>query len=476
MKRVEIRRARRSNFIAALIALTLTVGAGADSSSAVAQVKAAADGAPHGGAFEPAGPHGGFFEPAASSAVRPRLTAAQIEALVPVRGKFTFPPPYRTEAVRLTNASDCGGRDCVDYIGYSYWGRTNNHVGRDTMLVLVVLDRNRGGAGPTLFSYDKRTDAVTKLKPVFASNDPMSWASGDMWYFSAVDPQMLYVNDGPKLRRYDVVTKRFRNVFDVSTHPETFGRDRIVWQLHSSDDDRVHSATLRDRSSNADLGCLVYREDVGRFSYFPSKGINYDECQVDKSGQWLLIKEKVAKDPRFDVDNRIIELATGKETVLLDPDGAGGHSDNGWGYMVAADNWHPLPGAFRLWKFAQTPLAGTVVYRNISWATVAPNHVSHANARRDVPPEKQYVCGSGASKNDAPRSNEIFCFRLDGSMRVLVVAPVMTDMEAPGGGNEYAKLPKGTLDITGRYFLWTSNMGGGRLDAFIVKVPPPFAS
>jgi len=102
--------------------------------------------------------------------------------------------------------------------------------------------------------------------------------------------------------------------------------------------------------------------------------------------------------------------------------------------------------------------------------------VSHANARRDVPPEKQYVCGSGASKNDAPRSNEIFCFRLDGSMRVLVVAPVMTDMEAPGGGNEYAKLPKGTLDITGRYFLWTSNMGGGRLDAFIVKVPPPFAS
>jgi len=299
MKRVEVRRARRSNFIAALIALTLTVGAGADSSRAVAQVKAAADGAPHGGAFEPAGPHGGFFEPAASSAVRPRLTAAQIEALVPVRGKFTFPPPYRTEAVRLTNASDCGGRDCVDYIGYSYWRRTNNHVGRDTMLVLVVLDRNRGGAGPTLFSYDKRTDAVTKLKPVFASNDPMSWASGDMWYFSAVDPQMLYVNDGPKLRRYDVVTKRFRNVFDVSTHPETFGRDRIVWQLHSSDDDRVHSATLRDRSSNADLGCLVYREDVGRFSYFPSKGINYDECQVDKSGQWLLIKEKVAKDPRF---------------------------------------------------------------------------------------------------------------------------------------------------------------------------------
>ena len=57
-------------------------------------------------------------------------------------------------------------------------------------------------------------------------------------------------------------------------------------------------------------------------------------------------------------------------------------------------------------------------------------------------------------------------------MRILVVAPVMTDMDAPGGCcDAYAKEPKGNLDVTGRYFLWTSNMGGARLDAFIVKVP-----
>ena len=33
------------------------------------------------------------------------------------------------------------------------------------------------------------------------------------------------------------------------------------------------------------------------------------------------------------------------------------------------------------------------------------------------------------------------------------------------------KLPKGNLDVTGRYFLWTTNLGGDRLDAFLVKVP-----
>jgi hypothetical protein len=57
-------------------------------------------------------------------------------------------------------------------------------------------------------------------------------------------------------------------------------------------------------------------------------------------------------------------------------------------------------------------------------------------------------------------------------MRVLVVAPVMTNLNASGGGrDEYWKLPKGNLDITGQYFVWTSNAGGNRLDAFVVKVP-----
>jgi hypothetical protein len=32
-------------------------------------------------------------------------------------------------------------------------------------------------------------------------------------------------------------------------------------------------------------------------------------------------------------------------------------------------------------------------------------------------------------------------------------------------------MPKGNLDVTGQYFIWSSNVGGNRLDAFIVKVP-----
>ena len=78
-------------------------------------------------------------------------------------------------------------------------------------------------------------------------------------------------------------------------------------------------------------------------------------------------------------------------------------------------------------------------------------------------------CGSSADRGAA--QNEILCFLLDGTERELVVAPVMTDLDASGGGSEYYKLPKGNLDITGQYFIWTTNTGGNRIDAFLVKVP-----
>jgi hypothetical protein len=78
-------------------------------------------------------------------------------------------------------------------------------------------------------------------------------------------------------------------------------------------------------------------------------------------------------------------------------------------------------------------------------------------------------------------ADEIVCFSLnasrkaDGSLDVLVVGQVMTDLDAPGGrddnGDDYEQLPKGNLDVTGRYFIWTTNLGGGRLDAFLVKIP-----
>jgi len=111
------------------------------------------------------------------------------------------------------------------------------------------------------------------------------------------------------------------------------------------------------------------------------------------------------------------------------------------------------------------------VYRTTDWSLDI-GHISHANARPGVPLNQQFACGGQASRSSLPRANEILCFRLDASLQVLVVAPMMTDLNAAGGGqSDYEKLPKGNLDVTGQYFIWTSNAGSNRLDAFVVKVP-----
>ncbi|PYS95480.1 MAG: hypothetical protein DMF50_08675, partial [Acidobacteria bacterium] len=407
---------------------------------------------------------GGFVEADNSTQVRARLTAAQIQAFLPARGAFVFPAPYSTQGIRLTNASDCGGADCVNYVGYSYYHNINNHVGSDTMYVFIGLNQSRGGAGPTLFSYNKVTDEVRNLGPLFASTSAYSWNSGEGWYFSATRPTTIYMNDGPRMLRYDVLSKQYETVFDATAQ---FGSNRYIWQMHSSDDDRVHSATLRDLSTYEMLGCMVYREDTKKFLYYPKTG-DFDECAIDKSGRWLMSLENV--DGLYDDEMRVFDIETGAATLIWDQDGAPGHADMGYGYIVGADNWNPMPNATLLWKLGSPVVKGPVVHYNKNWNIVASNHVAHGNAKPNTPPEQQYACGSNASRYTGA-ANEIVCYRLDASLNNLIVAPVMADLDAPGGGDDYSKMPKGNIDVTGQYFIWTSNVGSSRLDAFIVKVP-----
>ncbi|HEY2943403.1 MAG TPA: hypothetical protein VGN09_13290, partial [Vicinamibacteria bacterium] len=394
------------------------------------------------------------------TAIRAPWTPAQIQAFLPARGTFAFPAPYNTEGIRLTNSTDCGGGDCVMPLGDSYGRNINNHRGRDTMLVLLGLR----GVGPTLFGYSKATGKVRNLGRLFDPPSPYASASGEGWYFSGTQPSKLYVT-GPldaRLQRYDVFTKAFETVFDARTQ---FGPDTYVWLASSSDDDNVHSATLRDLSSHAKLGCLAYREDARQYFYYPAAE-DYSECRIDKSGRWLVIREDVDGVPGR--DNLIVDLEGGAEKPLPSAQGAAGHFDNGYGYMVAEDGGPS--GAVRVWEFERSPLQGSAVYTASPKAGGA-SLIAHSNAAPGVPRSQQYACAASATTIAGPRANELVCFRLDGSREALVVTQSMTDLSTPEGGDGYRKLSKGSLDVTGGYFLWVTNMGGGRADAFMVKVP-----
>jgi hypothetical protein len=438
----------------------------------------------------PAG--GGFLEKAGSPALRARFTIEQINGFLPpngARGAFTFPAPYYTTGVRLTNALDCAGQDCLWYVGYSYWSNMNNHVGSNTMLIFLGMDRNNGGAGPSLLAYDKTTDAVQNLGPLFSASSAFSYATGEGWYFSGTQPNKLYVYlvGTSQLWRYDVLAKTFEKspAMDLAQcrRPGVCpSASAYIFQPHSSDNDGVHVATAQDASFNG-LGCVVYRAGGKQpFSFFaPRAGYVLDECNLDKSGRWLMILEVSTSTGA--ARNRIVDLNKGTITTIDDVQGALGHLDTGFGYAVGADNWNPLPNATILLTFppqsTQRPV-GPVVHFNKRWDINAANHVAHGNATSSLPAGAQYACGSNASRV-ADMADEIVCFSLnpnrnaDGSLDVLVVAQVMTDLDAAGGrdvsGDDYSQLPKGNLDVTGRYFIWTSNTGGNRLDAFLVKVP-----
>jgi hypothetical protein len=417
---------------------------------------------------------GGFIDSSTGNGLRSKLSAGEIQAFLPQRGTFTFPSPYSTTGIRLTNAGDCGGQDCVHSVGYSYWNNINNHAGSDTMLVFLGLERRSGGGGPTLFSYTKSTGETKNLGPLFSADSPYSWATGEGWYFSASQPTTLYMNDGPRMLRYDVMTHAMSEVYNVET---LMGAGRVIWQMHSSNDDHVHSATVKDSSTYKELGCIAFDDRRPSLPTWVAAKGDYDECQIDKSGHYLVVKENV--DGRNGEDNRIINLDNGSETVFLDENGAAGHSDLGYGYMVAEDNYNPMPGAVRVWQLGQDLSGsdqghvagqGTLVYELSSWDTGI-GHIAHSNST-NASSSGQMACVSNASRNNLPRVNEIVCFRLDGSMQALVVAPNMTDLNASGGGSDdYWKIPSGNIDVTGEYFIWTSNMGTGRQDAFIVRIP-----
>jgi len=432
---------------------------------------------------------GAFVEKAGSQTFRARFTPSQIASFLPASGatgRFTFPAPYNTDGVRLTSAADCAeGQDCLWPVGYSYWRNINNHIASDTMYIVLGFDRNRGGAGPSLIAYDKVADHMQNLGPLFPMESSYSYSTTEGWYFSVSGASRLYtfLPGTSTLRVYDVITRQFdaAPALDLASCPRPSvcpSNAAFIFQPHSSDDDRVHSATVQNVSFQR-LGCVVF--DSSRFIYVPIRaGYALDECHVDKSGRWLLVLETQADGK---LDNRVIDLSTGVETALTDVAGALGHLDTGFGYAIGADNYNPLPNASILLKFPITsterPL-GPVVHFNKRWDIAAANHVAHGNAIAGRPPEEQYACGSNASRV-ADMADEIVCFSLnpdrhpDGSLDVLVVGQIMTDLNAQGGndldGDDYEQVPKGNLDVTGRYFIWTANLGGNRLDAFLVKVP-----
>lgn len=364
-----------------------------------------------------------------------------MRSFLPERGAFQFPAPYNTTGVRLTNASHG-----LLQPFYPYWPKINNHAGQPVIHVVV----GRRGAPGLLFAVDKATLSVSTVRTL----DDVP-GSGEQWYFSLRDPYLLYAADGPRLIRYHIVTGAKETVWDV-------GEGRYLWQPHSSADGTTHSATIRENGTWAVLGPATIRNGV---ELMLSMQGEYDECQIDKSGWDLVIKEKIDQQ----LMNRHINLGTRETWTILKADHPLGHSDNGHGYMVGEDANHDLPGAFILRDLSQPRRQGRLVYHMHGWAPMT-RHCAHSNALPGSP-DSQFVIISSAHRDELPRANEIVKVPLDGSLLATVICPNLTDLNAPSADNDYDKLSMCTVDPPGEVICFHGNMGTNRLDLFLAFVP-----
>lgn len=255
------------------------------------------------------------------------------------------------------------------------------------------------------------------------------------WYWDREG--WIYLLDGPRLRRCNPFTSEDRGVFDISdTHP---GCD--LWQAHSSDDGRVHSATVRQVVNDGPyplIGTVVCRD--GQQTYYPADAYALDESQITPDGAYLVIKSSP------DDDNLIVTLATGEQRWLQKSEGALGHSDCGPGFMVGADRDHE-PRACVRWNLDQplTPEHRVLLTKSGDWSGGDLGHVAVRGYRLLVSDSTHICLGD---------MGDWF-----GLVPILVHGMV---------GDDYDHQVKANLDPSGRLATFMSNYGTDRQDVYLL--------
>jgi hypothetical protein len=430
---------------------------------------------------------GGLTEATTQSTPRTTLTQAEIDNILPVRGPFVFPAPYGTTAIRVTNADrDCAGLDGIWPPGYAAWSNINAHAGRDYLSIFVSLQLSICGTGPALYHVSKKTGHVTPAGSLFPAgaefNSYRNRTNTEQWYWSPTDPNLIYILEeglGDSLKRYDVVQQAFlSDAVPAFTSP--IPADSYIWQPHTSNDGLVHSFSVRNINDFSYRGCGVYANST--FTYYPKLFTFHDECEIDRSGRWLIIKEDTQGDGGGDV--RVIDRdAVFGERILLDADGAGGHGSIGYGFVIMEDNFG-LGGAIRKWDFTQSMAGGQppvgdgqgeMVYHRTNFGE---SHATWANARpaseQSVDTQQACITGAFAIGSQLARDNEITCFLLNGGLSARVLAPTMIDLAASGdagSGDDYYQLPFGNVDRYGEWLVWGSNKGRDTIDWFLIRIP-----
>ena len=316
----------------------------------------------------------GFTESATGNALRPgcRLVRSDLRA---VARTLHVPSPYGTTGIRLTNGSDCGGSDCVNYVGYSYWRNINNHAGSDTMLIFLGLNRNRGG-GP-------RCSATTRIRARRAI-----WARcflGTVRFpgpraslvFQREPGTALYINDTNQLLSATSIRRRWK---PSSTCASTSGPTST-----SSRSTRAARQCTRAASGCQlahDERALRMQEDRVARPSLPPRVITTSARSTRVAAGSSSSRKRRWPRRRRQPHHR---LAVGRRTGVSRPRWRSG-SFRSWIRVSRSRGQHVFtPGAARVWQLGQDLRGagqGTVVYNLTDWMRLQASVTSRTKTRK----------------------------------------------------------------------------------------------
>lgn len=368
---------------------------------------------------------------------------------LPPAGDTLVDPIFGTSILRVTDAND--GTD--NHQSYSYWPSFNLN---STLLYVSSV-----GGNPTLYDFDTIAFSISNKRALFQSNPPsdgMPNAEDAIW--SGTQENVMLCHTGQKLYRYDVVLNQYTLIHDFSIDYPTI----YLAQMSRSIDDDVFAFTFKENINYTNLGFIDYRasnnlSDTGTLS-------TLDEVQVDKSGNYLVIKTGNSGPSVIEVE--ILNLQTSAMEYLSDngPDFSPGHSDNGTGSVIGADNWMNR----YLFRALATPHQFiTIIDHNNDWSLG-----DHASMLAD---DESWILFSTFVANTLPSSgifvDELYQVSTDGNQSVRRLVHTHSDVLNQNSNDQYWSMPRANISRNGKFAVFTSNWGSTtRRDVFVLMIPP----
>jgi hypothetical protein len=357
---------------------------------------------------------------------------------LPAAGGTFLDPTFGTTIMRLTDAND----GTFNVNSYSYWPSLN----KDSTRLWIITK-----PGAMLYSFDPVSFRVSNKRLLFSNlpNGHTPDANDAIW--SGLVNDVIFCHDGLKLYNYNVVSQTYTLVKDFASDLPP----GELWQMSMSQDDNTFGFTVRNTNGKA-TGYMAWRRSQN--SVYRVNTTDLDEVQVEKNGQYLVVK--TGRSGERAVEVQIVNLVTRGVVDLIDgqPDYAPGHSDVGHGFVIGGDNWNN-----RLtYRNLATPHTFYSVFDFPDWTVGA--HVSM------LADDEKWILMSTFLANNLPSTgmfrDELFQIATDGSKRVKRLAHLHSVYR------DYWDQPRANISRDGRFAVFTSNWGAtDRRDVFIVKIP-----